>query len=152
MNKPFKFRQALYSGGKFCGFHHWGVINGKFVSPATSNYSGIKAAERNSQPYIGRKDMNKNDIYGGDICKVFLKDGLTEIMVVKWDENTSGFMFFDTNGRFWRISHTPVVIIGNIYEPSLIKSCGTCHDHLEHCPECKQDEIDFAKFKNKEEK
>lgn len=170
-----KYRQALYSQGEFCGFHYWGFIDGKFISPAESQESGVAAAKRNSKPYLGYKDVNGKELYAGDFIK---NSGNTKVRVMTQEEVNSPWweiseIIFDSpsfgriihqqhNSFFGELPHKTSInmfaipkceIIGNIYEhPELIRSCGTCHDHTEHCPECRQDEIDFAKFKNKEEK
>lgn len=67
--RELKFRQALMSFGKFCGWHYWGFINGKFVSPAESSECSVANAEKYSHQYINHNDVDGKEIYTGSILQ-----------------------------------------------------------------------------------
>ena len=82
-----KFRQAIFINGEFSHWHYWGFIeesvtrfrNLTFVAPET-NLSSIEEAYKNSYRCVGVKDMDGQELYGGD----FLKDNYGRILLVEW--------------------------------------------------------------------
>jgi uncharacterized phage protein (TIGR01671 family) len=59
--REIKFRQPLFSNGKFNQWLNWGYVDGGFVSPANGDL------ERLSQQFTGLKDKKGREIYEGDI-------------------------------------------------------------------------------------
>ena len=114
--RDFKFR-AWHIGLK----HMYFDVRVSSVSWAT-NDTHFGGEHSTLMQFTGLIDKNAKEIYEGDICIVYLQDGLREIMVVKWDEGSCGFRFNGSDGGFWRITHTPIEVIGNIYEnPELLR-------------------------------
>lgn len=133
MTREIKFRQ--FFEGKF---HYWGYVKeGEFIAPLSTS----EAQKVESQQFTGLKDKNGNEIYDGDVLKLFIPSLMTdeetdmsfsspsvEIATVQWDEDGSRWKFtFSTGWEGFRTSSTKekakkVEVIGNIYEnPELLK-------------------------------
>jgi len=144
------FRQALKEKGVFCGWHHWGLINGKFIEPATNPGCSMESACKNSRRFIGHQDNNGEDIYAGAIlrCKrtkrfkgVFTGSAweypepeifYANSVIEWWDSPTHiGYRLKDQNGKHMKFqpSHIRAMqmeVIGSTDEtPELLHSEGT---------------------------
>jgi len=109
-----KKKKRWIAGFNMCNYHEY--FN-KGLKPSISRYyMDWKDGEYELMQYTGRHDKNGKELYEDDICTVFLKEDLQETMVVRWDVEGAGFRFYDNNGGFWRVSHTPIEIIGNDFE------------------------------------
>jgi hypothetical protein len=87
--RELKFRQALMSFGKFCGWHYWGFIDGKFVSPAESAECSVANAEKHSYQFIERKDKNDKEIYVGNIVRLKWQGHVWGIYTVEFGEGAN---------------------------------------------------------------
>jgi len=113
--RELKFRQALMSFGKFCGWHYWGFIDGKFVSPAESDYGAVNPvamARKYSHQSVGRADSDNRTIYEQDI----LLTAKGEKLKVVFEMGT-----FCGKGKGHAINSSPIFfnyhkIIGNTIE------------------------------------
>ncbi len=90
--RELKFRQALMSFGKFCGWHYWGFIDGKFVSPAESAECSVANAEKHSYQFTELQDVKAKEVYHGDI----LLDRLNKRWLVDYHD-----------GSYW-LKHLPL--------------------------------------------
>lgn len=59
MQREFKFREPLYSDGKFTRWHYWGFIDDNFIGPVHLT--------RKHYQFTGRNDEKGAEIYEGDI-------------------------------------------------------------------------------------
>ena len=86
------------------------------------SYSNCKIIPSTVCQYIGKEDINKKEIYEGDIVRNFLciddhGDKLYEQGVVKYDEEALGFSVFDNENNRLNISFMGnIEVIGNIFE------------------------------------
>jgi uncharacterized phage protein (TIGR01671 family) len=124
--REIKFRQPIFSNGKFNYYHHWGFINDVFVGPDRGDI------ERLSEQFTGLFDKNNEGIYEGDILDVVNPNGDKDRQcIVKWDTNGDTYSYspYDGYGEFdvtsigWAMQLEFIFkIIGNIYQnPELIK-------------------------------
>lgn len=114
--REIKYRQALTDFGKFCGWHHWGFIDGKFVAPATNASHSIANAQKHSQEFTGLHDKNGKEIYEGDIMAANSGN-----LPVCWGDIEAQWSVRINDGvaPLWWVANREV--IGNIYEnPELI--------------------------------
>jgi len=109
MERPIKFRQAIFKDGKFQHWHYWGYVghNGAFVAPIEiSQVSEEQTYEvKHSQEYIGLHigDLGLGGrIYEGDILSPIGKLSEEGNQLVKYDAEagcagfiTSGGLTFD---------------------------------------------------------
>lgn len=132
--REIKYRQALMDFGKFCGWHYWGFIGGKFVEPAFSDRSGVEPALKHSQEYTGLKYKNGKEIYEGDIVEATILPapngngvkGLVEYLQGQFDidfNRGGGNRRYSIRERqlLGRPNTIQDFIVGNIYEnPELL--------------------------------
>jgi hypothetical protein len=120
--RPIKFRQAIFSRGKFHSWHYWGFLSeGLSVSPEL-NSSTHKDAQERSQQLTGLTDCDGQEIYEGDIY-------FQEVWMFGNNEGWhKGVIEYDTSSFIVRYRWGTSVlrltgeVIGNIYEnPELLK-------------------------------
>ena len=56
------------------------------------------------------------EIFEGDVCEIEFHDKSKDSLIVVWDDGQAGFRFSDGGIGFWRITATPLEIVGNIHE------------------------------------
>lgn len=132
--REIKFRQPLFSKGKFNQWHNWGYVDGGFVSPANGDLEIL------SQQYIGLMDKNGKEIYEGDIVVdnsyPMFNDGLCNYRcVVIWDDTEAyfGLDMYCVSDRVRGLAcpnsiseYKQLEVIGNVYEnPELLEV--ECH-------------------------
>lgn len=117
--REIKFRQPLFSDGKFNQWLYWGYVDGGFVSPANGDL------ERQSQQYTGLLDKNGKEIYEGDIVKGGKPDYCDNVIgIVAYGGMAFHYIGKRENGDVWIDTITNakytedrcVEVIGNIYE------------------------------------
>ncbi len=121
MSREIKFRQAVYSEGKFHHWHKWGFLpNLTFVGPDSVN--GLAHALANSQQYTGKHDNDGKEICAGDICRNgdWEEDAHAwnyRIEEVIWDSCNAGWLGWNDTERGCCCN-----IVGNIHQhPELLE-------------------------------
>ena len=125
-----KFRQPLINQeGFFAEFHYWGFLNGEFRGPAAHG-KDIKQVEEESQSFIGAFDVNKKEVYAGDIIEsmkpIYPNENSNRAIVV-WDEKKHLFrpskkIFGEFAIEFQLVYNNLYQVIGNVFEtPDLYK-------------------------------
>ena len=104
-----KFRQAIFKDGKFHHWHYWGFCGyrNRFVPPLF----------RESQQYIGRKDMEGAELYKDDIVDL-IPDGVAPVLAtVEWNNGKSCWQYkrIDLDSAL-HVTWTPVKLVGNLWE------------------------------------
>ncbi|MDD4987142.1 MAG: YopX family protein [Dehalococcoidales bacterium] len=111
-----KFRQALMVAGKFTGWHYWGFIDGKFVSPARSDDEFASTKPKYNQQFIGLPDKDNKEIYEGDR----LYDGRGYYRTVHFVAARTGW--HAGNLRLTRVLASNLAVVSNVIEnPDLLK-------------------------------
>jgi len=118
--------------GKVVGYEQWDesvgwshIILAEEPSDDGSHWvhSGVfpdEFPERNKRiQYIGRKDKNDKEIYGGDIVEIYYGNARTARIIVEFEEMVDGDGY---SWLAWNINlDGEILILGNIYEnPELI--------------------------------
>lgn len=124
--RPIKYKQALTDFGRFCGWHYWGFIDGKFVEPSFSSNFGVQAAQKNSQEYTGLKDKNGKEIYESDIVRA-TANGNRKYQIVWMDGGLGHWWIADIQRDNFIPNKIPInlnaiEVIGSIWEnPELLE-------------------------------
>lgn len=114
--RPIRYRQAIFSRGKFHSWHYWGFISeGNFASPETGSSTIGDASER-SQQFTGLKDYAEQEIYEGDILAWNNIDVKVTWVVKAVDGGWDPFISHMQTDGAWHYK-----VIGNIFEnPELV--------------------------------
>ena len=136
MQRPIKFRQAIFKDGKFHHWHYWGYVSHRdeFVAPITiGQQSWNKTYDvKDSQQYIGLRSgpvSTGKEIYEGDIIKASYESEEPDICEVAY-LGDNGYPAFDLvpyletdcNSLSYYKAVGDMAVIGNIHEnPELLK-------------------------------
>jgi len=115
--REIKFRQAIFSDGKFLKWHYWGFIDNSFVGVV----SPLEEAIKHSQQFTGLHDKNGEEIWEGDIIdgifvegdefgksEVIFQDGAFSLKL-KYGQREYIPCLYEANDNH-------IKVIGNIYE------------------------------------
>jgi uncharacterized phage protein (TIGR01671 family) len=124
--RELRYRQAIYTNGKFRGFHFWGFSKGGFTAPETG-VSSVEDATKNSGQFTGLRDRRGVEIYEGDVIrrnkyrgKYRDQDEEECVGIIEWEESTARFVCNAMFSQF--IPNKVIEVIGNIHEnPDLLK-------------------------------
>ena len=118
-------------------FRAWNTINKEMIY--NSNQSCFDPSMNVGwviEQATGLKDKHGKMVFEGDVCRVEFHDGSTEILAVGWHDEHACFYFYQLDGDgFWRITQTPIEIIGEIHEPAHHDNhpCASDNSGKSHC-------------------
>ena len=114
--KLIRFRQPLFDGNGFCGWHYWGMVDGVF--------QGALFCGQESQQYTGMRDDKTRMVFVGDIVSPINFNGSYRDAIVKF---RNGCFIVESLGMCKDYEclgdKAGFRIIGNIYEhPELLQT------------------------------
>ena len=116
MKREIKFRQAIFTDGKFSRFRYWGFLENGFSSPVDGGDGVLE-----SQQFTGLT-RNGIEIYEGDILQYF-----SHQLQVVWNDEHYCYAGKDLQSGYTSdlaaLSFSRFEVIGNIYEnPELLEA------------------------------